>query len=146
MNKNLIWVAVVAVIVLLVAAKVFHLKSALMGSSTPPSTQSSVTTSNVTSSASPSASVTKNVVNITATGFNPATITIAAGDSVVWMNTDSAPHNVNSDPHPTHTDYPPLNLGTIQPGDSKSLAFPTAGTYKYHDHLNPNLHGTVVVQ
>jgi len=53
---------------------------------------------------------------------------------------------VNSALHPTHLEYPPLNLGVIKPGESKSLTFPEAGTYKYHDHLNPSLFGSVTVQ
>lgn len=85
-------------------------------------------------------------VSITASGFVPKTITIKAGQSVTWTNNDTQDHTVNSAPHPTHTAYPPLNLGVIKPGESKSLAFPTAGTYKYHDHLNPSLTGSVVVE
>jgi len=51
-----------------------------------------------------------------------------------------------SDPHPVHTDYPPLNLGTFFDGASLSLKFPTAGTYVYHNHLNPSERGTIVVK
>ncbi len=86
------------------------------------------------------------MVSITSTGFSPKTITVKAGDSVTWTNNDSANHNVNSDPHPTHTLYPFLNLGTIKPGDKKSATFEKAGTYTYHDHLNPSLTGTVTVE
>lgn len=88
----------------------------------------------------------KNVVKITSDGFTPKNITISAGDTVTWMNSDTVDHTVNSAPHPTHTAYLPLNLGVIKPGDKKSLTFPQAGTYKYHDHLNPSLFGSVTVQ
>lgn len=88
----------------------------------------------------------KNVVNILSSGFSPQNITVKAGESVTWMNTDNVDHTVNSAVHPTHLVYPPLNLGVIKPSESKSLAFPTAGTYKYHDHLNPSLTGSVTVQ
>lgn len=88
----------------------------------------------------------KNMVSITASGFSPKEITIKVGESVSWENTDSANHTVNSAPHPTHTVYPPLNLGVIKPGEQKALSFPKAGTYKYHDHLNPSLTGSVTVQ
>ena len=92
------------------------------------------------------ATMTQTEVKITPAGFEPATITIKAGDTVTWKNVDAQMHDVSSAPHPTHTTYPPLNLGNISPTMSKSLAFPTPGTYKYHDHLTPSLRGTVVVQ
>lgn len=85
-------------------------------------------------------------VTITKTGFSPKDITIAVGETVIWANSDTADHTVNSAPHPTHTSYPPLNLDTIKPGEKKSLAFPKPGVYKYHDHLNPSLFGSVTVQ
>lgn len=86
------------------------------------------------------------VVKITSSGFSPQTVTIKVGESVTWMNEDSAVHAVNSAVHPTHQVYPPLNLGNVQAGGKLSLTFTTAGTYKYHDHLNPSLTGSVVVE
>ena len=88
----------------------------------------------------------KNLVNITASGFSPKDITVKAGESVTWANGDSIDHTVNSAVHPTHLAYPPLNLDTVSPGEKKSLIFPKAGTYKYHDHLNPSLFGSVTVE
>lgn len=99
-----------------------------------------------TSAASPSGAMSENVVTISSSGFSPKDITIKAGESVTWMNNDSAVHTVNSAVHPTHQLYPPLNLGNIQAGGKVSLAFPGAGTYKYHDHLNPSSTGSVTVQ
>lgn len=96
--------------------------------------------------ASPSVKVSQNVVKISPSGFMPQTITIKVGESVTWVNEDSVSHQVNSAVHPTHQVYPPLNLGMIKPGDQKSLMFPAAGTYKYHDHLNPSLTGSVTVE
>lgn len=87
------------------------------------------------------------MVEITSAGFNPKSITIKAGETVTWANGDSKPHQVNSAPHPTHTAYPPLNqVGVLKPEESGSLTFPDPGTYRYHDHLNPTLTGTVIVQ
>lgn len=91
-------------------------------------------------------SLNKVKIEITDAGFTPASITVGVGDLVVWHNSDSRDHQIASAPHPVHTDYPPLNLGVIGPGGEKSLMFDKAGTYKYHDHLNPNLKGTVVVK
>lgn len=88
----------------------------------------------------------ENVVMISDKGFSPQSITLKKGESVTWKNIDTAGHTVNSAPHPVHTVYPPLNLNLIKPGEEKSLTFPAAGTYKYHDHLNPSLFGSVTVQ
>lgn len=114
--------------------------------STPsPSPASNLLTSQ--ESASPSAEVSQNVVNILSSGFMPQTITIKARESVTWVNEDTASHQVNSAVHPTHQVYPPLNsVELIKAGESKSLMFPDAGSFKYHDHLNPSLTGTIVVE
>jgi plastocyanin len=87
-----------------------------------------------------------NTVILSDTGFSPQTLTIKPGDNVTWVNQSQSDATVNSDPHPTHTDYPPLNLGSFLPGASLSLIFNSPGTYKYHNHLNPSQTGTVVVK
>lgn len=86
------------------------------------------------------------IVTITDAGFVPATVTVKAGTKVTWQNKSTMTVSINSDPHPTHTLYPKLNLGTVAPGGSVSLVFDTPGTYTYHDHLQPSIVGKVVVQ
>lgn len=86
-------------------------------------------------------------VKINSGGFSPQQITIKKGEAVTWINDDTMQHQVNSAPHPEHTDYSPLNsIGLLNSGAQKSLTFPDAGTYHYHDHLNPQLFGAVVVR
>ncbi len=85
-------------------------------------------------------------VSLTDSGFEPAKITIKSGTKVTWTNSSGKEATVNSDPHPTHTNYPPLNLGRFNDGDSLSFTFDKPGTYGYHDHLDPSKKGTVVVQ
>lgn len=99
-----------------------------------------------TTSASPSGMQTQNTVVLTRSGWSPASLTIKAGDSVTWTNKSGQSATVSSDPHPTHTNYPPLNLGSFSDGSSVSLNFPKAGTYGYHNHLNPGETGTIIVQ
>jgi len=123
----------------------------LIRSQQTPTSTSSVLTPTSTESSAPSASEgataqEENIVEITPNGFLPQGITIKTGESVTWQSKDMVDHTVNSALHPTHLEYPPLNLGVIKPGESKSLTFPEAGTYKYHDHLNPSLFGSVTVQ
>ena len=99
-----------------------------------------------TASQTPTQTASQPVITITSSGFQPSSLTIKAGETVVWSNQGGDTSNVSSSPHPTHTDYPPLNLGDIAPGASVSLVFPTAGTYKYHNHLNASQFGSIIVQ
>ncbi|TSC65724.1 MAG: Plastocyanin/azurin family copper binding protein [Microgenomates group bacterium Gr01-1014_80] len=135
----------IAVIVVVALAGWFFVQSQQTAAPAPVPTTTETVVPAVTES-SPSAMVEEAKVTISATGFSPKDVKIKAGEIVTWTNSNSANHAVNSSPHPVHTDYTPLNLGTIAPGTSKSLTFPTAGTYKYHDHLNPTLFGSVTVE
>ncbi len=96
--------------------------------------------------ASPGATQVQNTVTLTADGFSSAVLTIKVGTAVTWMNKSGAEATVNSDPHPVHTDYQPLNLGRFPDGGSLSLTFDKPGTYGYHNHLNPSQTGKIIVQ
>lgn len=86
-------------------------------------------------------------VVISANGFNPTSIAVKKGTQVTWTNTDSKPHQVASDPHPTHTNFPALTDDeALNKDESYSFTFEKAGTYTYHDHLNPSKTGTVIVE
>ena len=78
--------------------------------------------------------------------FEPATLTVPAGTTVIWTNEDSAPHLVASDPHPAHTDLPELVSETLSQGDAYRFTFKKTGTYGYHCHLHPTMKGTIVVE
>lgn len=148
MSKNTLMVAVAVILVVLVGW--YFIKSQTGGVSyTQPAPAASPEVSQPTTSATPSATETinKNVVNIASSGFLPKNITIRTGESVTWVNTDTVDHQVNSVVHPTHQVYTPLNtVGLLKSGEKKSLSFPEVGTYKYHDHLNPTLTGSVTVE
>jgi plastocyanin len=90
-------------------------------------------------------------ITITSSGVNPKAITVAAGSRVTFVNNDSVNHTMNSDPHPTHTDCPPINdVGFITPGQSKLTGnLNTVRTCGYHDHDRPadtSLQGTIQIQ
>lgn len=85
------------------------------------------------------------VVNITANGFEPKSVNVMVGTKVTWKNMSGEAVSIASAVHPTHLLYPPLNLGTVADGTSVSLIFPKAGSYKYHNHLNSSMIGTVTV-
>ena len=81
--------------------------------------------------------VTKNV-NITATAFTPASVTIKTGDSIKWTNKDTKTHQVVSNSGA-------FASAIISPNHTYKHTFNTSGTYRYHDALHPALTGKIVV-
>jgi len=82
---------------------------------------------------------------------NPSSVAITSGQSVTFVNSDSRPHQMQSDPHPAHTDCPAINaVGTLAAGQTRlTNALTTVRTCGFHDHLddsNPNLRGSIVVR
>lgn len=82
---------------------------------------------------------------------SPSTVTINNGESVRFVNSHNRPHQMSSDPHPNHTDCPPINaLPTLDAGQSgQTNALTTSRTCGFHDHLNDtdvNLRGSIVVR
>jgi len=101
-----------------------------------------------------------NVVTYTDNGFSPDQIEINAGDVVTFENRSTRDMWPASAIHPTHTVYPGSNIGKcgtsesgnifdscggIAPGGSYSFTFDEIGTWGYHDHLNANQTGKIVV-
>jgi len=89
-------------------------------------------------------------ITITSAGVSPKAVTVAAGSRVSFVNNDSRPHTMNSDPHPEHTDCPEVNVGFIAAGASGTTQNLTrVRTCGYHDHNLPDvtaLQGTITVQ
>ncbi len=148
MSRNTTMVVVVVLLLAIVGWFFLRPKQTIEAPVSSQPTQTPVSSTSASpSAATDSANMEKNVVTISSAGFTPKDTTIKVGDIIVWTNGDAANHTVNSDPHPTHTLYPILNkVGLIKVGEKKSLQFTQAGTYKYHDHLNPSLTGSVTVQ
>jgi len=90
-------------------------------------------------------------ITISNNAVSPSTVTIAVGQSVTIVNNDNRAHEMNSNPHPVHTDCPSINnVGLLQPGQSKStFGFSGTGTCGYHDHNQSDttsLQGRIVIQ
>jgi plastocyanin len=86
-----------------------------------------------------SATAADRAVTISRTGFVPADVTIASGDSVTWRNTDTAVHQVVFN-------QAACNL-TIQPAASGSCTFRSGGKFNYRDPSQQGnaFRGTVTV-
>lgn len=96
--------------------------------------------------------------------FYPSTITIDEGDSVTWQYPAGEPHTVTflgpqatppppSDPNvaapaggTTYDGSTYTSSGFMLLGQSYTLTFPKAGTYKYYCLIHGEMVGTVVVQ
>ncbi len=85
-------------------------------------------------------------VSIMNSKFDPAEVTVNAGDTVVWTNKEVNSHQIASDPHPTHILLPDLESGILATNQTYSFKFTEKGTFTYHDHLNPAITGTIIVQ
>jgi amicyanin len=73
--------------------------------------------------------------------FGPATLTVAAGTTVTWINRDDIPHTVVS------ADDPKAFKSKVLDTDEKfSFTFSKAGTYPYFCSIHPKMTGKVVVQ
>lgn len=82
---------------------------------------------------------------------SPSTVTITAGGRVTFVNNHNRPHDMASDPHPSHEDCPPMDqVGFLSAGQTKTSGnFNTARRCGFHDHNEPTnagLIGTIVIQ
>jgi plastocyanin len=78
-------------------------------------------------------------VDINALAFDPPHLNIAPGTRVFFVNTDTKAHSVAADKGV-------FNTGRLEPGDSSWVLFEGAGTVTYHDELNPDMKGRIVVR
>jgi hypothetical protein len=90
-------------------------------------------------------------ITITTAGVDRKQVEIPVGGRVAFVNNDSGAHEMSSDPHPIHTDCPPLNqVGALAPGRTGVTgALTIVRTCGFHDHglpTNAELQGTIVVR
>ncbi len=110
-----------------------------------PSTGIPIQTQNPQPTPQPELEKTK-FVDITSSGFNPATVIIPVGGYVIFTNRDVADHWPASDNHPTHEICQGLDtLRPLKPGQIFSFPFDVARNCPIHDHLNPSLKGMITV-
>jgi plastocyanin len=114
-------------------------------------------------------------VSYTNKGFEPKTVTLSVGSSVVWTNESDKQMWVASDPHPSHNGLPGLDeegtdgnmqhheegyrnktfwekIGLFAVAEAHGThtvykyTFVTKGSWGYHNHLSPNDTGKVIVE
>jgi plastocyanin len=72
--------------------------------------------------------------------FDPAKLTIKAGETVEWVNDDSVAHDVTADQFKSGA------AGGMASGDTFEHTFEQPGTYDYVCTVHPGMEGTVAVK
>jgi len=71
--------------------------------------------------------------------FAPASLTVRAGSTVTWTNSDDEPHSVVGEAGL-------FRSGALDTGESFSFRFDRPGTYRYTCSIHPRMVGTIVVE
>ena len=91
--------------------------------------------------AAPDFAATPTTVKITNFAFSPANLTVAAGSTVTWTNTDDEPHTVAS-----ATADKPFKSAGLDTNDSFAVRFDKPGIYTYFCSIHPQMTGTITVK
>jgi plastocyanin len=85
-------------------------------------------------------------VHITKQGFSPETVTIKAGQTVRWINSDNTDHEVVTDP--SRSKQPKVfSEKPLGQNDSFTVKFEDPGAYPYYDPQNATtFKATVIVE
>ncbi len=79
-------------------------------------------------------------VDVVGNAYQPASLQVSQGDTVVWHNHDSVKHTVTS------TDGGGMNSGNFGQEQQFAFTFSKAGAFSYYCEIHPNMKGTVSVQ
>jgi len=85
-----------------------------------------------------SARAADHTIRIVGHSFSPANLTIAAGDSVTFVNEDRAPHTATAN-------NGSFDTGRLGRGDSTTLTFSAAGTFDYFCAVHPSMTARLTV-
>lgn len=86
-------------------------------------------------------------IQITQDGFIPDEVTVEENTVIEFKNIDDGEHWPASDIHPTHDIYPQFDpKKPIKAGESWKFSAGKAGTWKFHDHLDPHRKGILIVK
>ncbi len=93
-----------------------------------------------------STTVTTSIIEITKNGFEPANITVSAGETIIFKNLDDKAHQVAADPHPTHDVLPELFSAQIYKNGSYRFVFNKKGSFGAHLEDNPSVLTKIIVK
>src|SRR3989344_5298787 len=78
-------------------------------------------------------------INIKNFAFDRASLKIKSGDTIVWTNSDTAPHTVSG-----NNGGP--NSNTLNANQIYSFTFTNAGTFNYQCNFHPSMKGAIIVE
>ena len=139
-----IYIGVVVILFLGIGAFVFFQNNPAKNDST--SSSISTNTENTSSSEA------KDAVTITYTssGFSPNTVIVKSGGLITWMNNSDEQVQVGVDPHPSHTGNKEITGNEftldLDKGQQKTMTVNKTGTFGYHNHINADETGTIIVK
>ena len=102
--------------------------------------------------APPADAVAATTITIANGAVSPKNVRVTRGTQVTFINNDSQPHNMTSDPHPDHGDCPEINsVGVINPGQTKRTdnMITNRAVCGFHDHDRfdvAGLQGSITIQ
>lgn len=79
-------------------------------------------------------------------GFSPAISAVTSGGTLTMKNESSTIVEFSSDSHPIHTDNSDLNMDQVGSGQEHTVTVRKTGCFRYHDHLNPDSTGKILVK
>lgn len=79
------------------------------------------------------------VVTIEQMRFDPPTVKVRSGDTIVWVNKDLVAHTVSADGKT-------FDSGSIAPGASWRYVARKPGPHPYQCLFHPTMHGTLIVE
>lgn len=112
--------------------------SLLYASCTPaPATTPAASQTSQANGATTASMASGSTVSIEGFAFNPQTLKIKVGTTIVWTNNDTAGHNIKADAFSS-----PL----MAKSETFSFKFETAGTFAYSCGVHPSMKGTIIVE
>jgi plastocyanin len=90
-------------------------------------------------------------ITIANNAVSPKNISVPRGSQVTFTNNDNRTHDMESDPHPEHTDCPELaQVGFLNPGQSRQSGnLNISRVCGFHDHEQAEtigLQGSITIQ
>jgi len=137
MRKSVI-IGIIVIVVVAIGAGIY---AALYNPSSTNNTQSSTPAASNSTSTQAAATIT-----YSDSGFSPSITTVKSGDTVAITNTSSTSLQMDSGPHPEHTEDTDLNVGLVSAGQTKTFTVTKKGTFGIHNHFNASDQATVTVQ
>lgn len=144
MNKKAIIILLIAIII--IGGAVYFLRQPKSGQNIAPNTPSASTGDSLPQSSTDNTKVSSQNYNIVIENFlfNPAELDIKKGDTVIWTNQDSAPHNILESA--TQSSKISFQSEILSKGQNFSFTFNDAGTFNYICGIHPYMKGKIVVK